>query len=408
MAVSGVIEAHVRARTQNFDAGMKRVARTLGSLARGMTSGITAVTAAAASMEKSWTAVGVNILAAFAAGGPIAAGLAAVGAGIGMIVGKQKELEEASNAAAAAMRKELDALTKLRDTARERLEATLDLGREPTKADETLRKMIRERAILEEQIRAAKVEFMEAGFARDAMPGVPGNWRTAEMETAKRKVEALEKELVAMDERVTLAFEAAKYEAAAAAAIERSANAAGKVAEVYRGPFGDALKGLLGSAPSHNPLGLAAGGVLGGPTTSASSAPFAFDVKIDALSESLARVESIGESAFMTIGNAIDFAAIRAGNFSSIMENIVEQMANLMLNRALNNLAGSLFGGVGTQSGGTGNTGFRSTPADFTSGDLSIKSAPMVQMTVVTQDAGSFRRSERQVRSAAQRAMGWR
>jgi len=72
---------------------------------RGLSVGIGAVTAGAAASEKQFLALGTVILTSFAAGGPIAGGIAIVAAGIGYLVGEMNRGEAAAAAFAAEVAK---------------------------------------------------------------------------------------------------------------------------------------------------------------------------------------------------------------------------------------------------------------------------------------------------------------
>lgn len=80
-------------------------ARTGAVAMRGVAVGIGAVTAGAAASEKQWLSLGTVILTSFAAGGPIAGGIALVGAAIGYLVGDLNKAEEAAKATAAEFEK---------------------------------------------------------------------------------------------------------------------------------------------------------------------------------------------------------------------------------------------------------------------------------------------------------------
>lgn len=425
MSISGVIEAQVRANTLNFEKGMKQAARTLGGVARGMTSAITAVTASASAMEKSWTGVGLSILGSFAAGGPIAAGLSAVGAGIGYVIGRQKELAEASEKADAAMRKELDSLKALRDVAQQRLEATRALGRAPSSTEMDLAALIQRKDELLAASRAAKVAFMEARFARDAARDPSGERTRAEYEmtVARSKVRALESEMQKVDSLLGMVGERKSIEEATAELLAKQASSLKQAEDIEEGrrklaaALFDSLSDDAASwwqdfvdMGTQAMESISAGSDA---VTSFGSGFFLdkveFKDEMEALGEGLGRVENAGRDAFTTIGNAIDFAALRAGRFGDIMSNVAEQLANLALNKALGALAGSLFaesfpsrGAFGPEDAIPGGNG-RVPIQDWLDNRSKVAS---VNMTVVTQDAASFRRSERQIKAATQRAVG--
>lgn len=80
-------------------------ARTGAVAMRGVAVGIGAVTAGAAASEKQWLSLGTVILTSFAAGGPVAGGIALVGAAIGYLVGQTNKAEEAAKSYAAELAK---------------------------------------------------------------------------------------------------------------------------------------------------------------------------------------------------------------------------------------------------------------------------------------------------------------
>jgi len=467
VSISGVIQAEVRAHTVHFNAGMKKVARTVSSVARGMTGAITAVAASAASMEKNWTAVGVNILASFAAGGPIAGGLAAIGAGIGFVIGKSKELEEAQKKAAEETRKRIEKeqeaasarsaaldkeLSQLRQVSRLRGQ----FGRDPTpieeQIDEAVASIDRRRADLATAIETEKLQ--QQAFLQNLRLGDSGDprrmgnildritQRQASLEESIRREsadlvvlreiqrETLEIERQRADERRNLEISAG-LEADIAKRIADEAERAAAAAKLMAEQIAEGQRNLARALFSpDSPLGEAAVGwwqdfvALGERAVDAVSAGTdavlsfgsgAFpdkvdvDLELDELSDNLANVEDMGRSAFMTIGNAIDFAAIRAGNFTGILDNIASQLANLFLNRGLTGIADSLFPAASGPGGGIpfGPEGpipgaGRAPIQDFLDRRSSLQS---VALNVYTPDADSFRRSERQVRLAARRAM---
>lgn len=80
--------------------------RTAGQVgARAMTAmsaGIGAATAAAAASERQWLALGTVILGSFAAGGPVAGGIALIASAIGVLTGSTKDLKAEARATADA------------------------------------------------------------------------------------------------------------------------------------------------------------------------------------------------------------------------------------------------------------------------------------------------------------------
>lgn len=104
-SIVGVLETQVRASTQDFDRGMQRAEQTATRFGTRVSSigtraasafgqAMTAVAASTAAAEKNWVTLGATILGAFATGGPIAGGIAAAAAGVGLLIGKTKEAKK--------------------------------------------------------------------------------------------------------------------------------------------------------------------------------------------------------------------------------------------------------------------------------------------------------------------------
>ncbi len=74
-------------------------------------SAIGAVTAGVAAQERSWISLGTAVLAAFAAGGPVAGGVALLAAGVGIVTHRTRELDEAQTSVFARSRTLLDEAT---------------------------------------------------------------------------------------------------------------------------------------------------------------------------------------------------------------------------------------------------------------------------------------------------------
>lgn len=98
----------LRANTGQFEAGIKRAQAGLQAFARG----ITAIGAGASAAEKSWSGLAASLLGAFAVGGPVGLGIAAAGAGVGLIVGEIKQAEKEWAESMAAMRAETEKLAR--------------------------------------------------------------------------------------------------------------------------------------------------------------------------------------------------------------------------------------------------------------------------------------------------------
>lgn len=102
---------------------------------KAVSAGIGAATAAAAAQERSWLTLGATILSTFAAGGPIAGGIAVIGAGIGLLVGSTKEAKEAAQ-------KLEDAWTESFNAMRETTKGLADDLAEATKRADAMAKMV--------------------------------------------------------------------------------------------------------------------------------------------------------------------------------------------------------------------------------------------------------------------------
>lgn len=138
---------------------------------QGVTAGIGAATAAAAASEGAWLSLGNAILGAFAAGGPIAGGIAIIGAGIGMLV---KRTDEAGEAAKRAKKSYQDwlaytekALEGVRgspfgDPDRRRTENDIIMARSRR---DSLQRDILEAEARAEDLRRRIAEFVPAGHA---------------------------------------------------------------------------------------------------------------------------------------------------------------------------------------------------------------------------------------------------
>ena len=104
--------------------GAQNASRFAATAMRSMSAAIGAATAAAAAQQRSWLALGTTILGTFAAGGPVAGGIALVGAAIGLI---SSGADEMGNRLAAAGEKARAAFTGLHD-------AAIEAGRDAERA----------------------------------------------------------------------------------------------------------------------------------------------------------------------------------------------------------------------------------------------------------------------------------
>jgi len=109
-AVGGMDRAtkQAQASVDRLGANVTNVGRIAMGAGRALSAGIGAASAAAAGAERSWVSLGTVVLASFAAGGPIAGGIAIVAAGIGMMAGESKRAAAAASEARAAQAKWLD------------------------------------------------------------------------------------------------------------------------------------------------------------------------------------------------------------------------------------------------------------------------------------------------------------
>lgn len=114
--------------------GADKAARLAARAMQGVSRGIGAVTAGIAAQERSWIGLGTSMLTAFAAGGGIGLGLAAIGAGVGLLIGREKEAGDA----AAELRKRWDeSFSAMTDKTKELALATVK-AREETEALQAL------------------------------------------------------------------------------------------------------------------------------------------------------------------------------------------------------------------------------------------------------------------------------
>ena len=89
------LEARWDQTHQRIGKGAQNAARIGAIATRTLSAGIGAVTAAGAASERQWLSLGTTILASFAAGGPIAGGIAIVAGAIGLLVGGLNDTEKA-------------------------------------------------------------------------------------------------------------------------------------------------------------------------------------------------------------------------------------------------------------------------------------------------------------------------
>lgn len=139
-SASKKMEADYRAAVSGMDRATKDTSQNIGKIStsvegvgriahvagKALSAGIGAATAAAAGAERSWIGLGTSILASFAAGGPVAGGIAIVGAAIGVASGKADEFHahvlELSSALKAAASAGIDAFQQMGEEARRALE----------------------------------------------------------------------------------------------------------------------------------------------------------------------------------------------------------------------------------------------------------------------------------------------
>lgn len=98
----------VEASQNQLGLSMKRGAQIGAQAMTAMSSGIGAITAATAASERAWLALGTTILATFAAGGPVAGGIALIAATIGIMTSRTSEAEVAAQKARAEYNAWLD------------------------------------------------------------------------------------------------------------------------------------------------------------------------------------------------------------------------------------------------------------------------------------------------------------
>lgn len=151
LATAAQIEQRFDRAHGAIDKGAQRTARIASQAARAMSAGIGAVTAANAASERQWLSLGTSILASFAAGGPIAGGIAVLAAGLGIVYGKlqdgnraQEEAERNWQALRERAKGYHDVLTEIAFLERE--------GRAPTAAEAEAERLRREIARLEDMV----------------------------------------------------------------------------------------------------------------------------------------------------------------------------------------------------------------------------------------------------------------
>lgn len=95
-AVAGMDQATKGAQrgVEGIGQRMQNVSRIGAVAGRSLSAAIGASTAAAAASQRSWVGLGTSILASFAAGGPVAGGIAIVAAGIGLLASRTDDAAE--------------------------------------------------------------------------------------------------------------------------------------------------------------------------------------------------------------------------------------------------------------------------------------------------------------------------
>lgn len=83
--------------------GAQQASKVAAGAMRAMSAGIGAATAAAAAQQRSWLALGTTILGTFAAGGPVAGGIALLGAAVGLLATDTDRAAERMKAAFAGV-----------------------------------------------------------------------------------------------------------------------------------------------------------------------------------------------------------------------------------------------------------------------------------------------------------------
>lgn len=189
------------------------IAKHAAFAGRALSSAIGASTAAAAAADRSWISLGTSILAAFGAGGPIAGGMAIVGAGIGMLATQTTKATAAAKASEEQFRKLLEsvhAVTKAEIGNLEQLDRQIralelrkvgievtpeELAKEDTAArlrTEALANL--EHAATLGRLRALRIEYERLSDSRDKARGTgqSGDEFLPAMKDVSRKVFRLE------------------------------------------------------------------------------------------------------------------------------------------------------------------------------------------------------------------------
>lgn len=111
---------------ENIGGGAQSAAKFGAMAMRSMSAAIGAATAAAAAQQRSWLTLGTTILASFAAGGPVAGAIAAVGAGIGLLTGETEQATKAARDAQEATTRWLGESAEKARVAREEIQRLND------------------------------------------------------------------------------------------------------------------------------------------------------------------------------------------------------------------------------------------------------------------------------------------
>lgn len=189
------------------------IAKHAAFAGRALSSAIGASTAAAAAADRSWISLGTSILAAFGAGGPIAGGMAIVGAGVGMLATQTTKAAAAAKASEDQFRKLLATVHAVTEAERGNLESLdreirslelekfgIDISPEELAKEDTAARLRTEAlANLEHaatlaRLRDLRTEYERLSDARDKERGrgKSGDEFLAPMMAASRRVTRLE------------------------------------------------------------------------------------------------------------------------------------------------------------------------------------------------------------------------
>lgn len=243
MASAGRLHVSIEARVEKLEEGLARADRkvqqatsrmkSLGDQAssvasrglRAMAAGMGAASAAAAAHEKQWATLGATILASFAAGGPVAGGIALLGAAVGVLIGNTNEMGKAAEEAG---KKWADSMEKARAATKKLDERILEMRLRAGGFGDLDIEALKLNASIE-----AKRKELEDALRR---PGRNGQYSAGE------SISGLKEELATLEEQRRRLFALADAEAQAqartAAAADKQASAMERVAAALPAGFG--------------------------------------------------------------------------------------------------------------------------------------------------------------------------